>query len=503
MGLRPDAMAERGSVRILRSGDRAAGATAALVLLLVPLAAVALDGSVAAGAAVDRQPGASGAVGAERTGCTRAKADVRSAARSVRRAKQRLRAAETDAAKKQAKRRLRAAKQRLSRAKRARDAACNRAPIADAGPDREVHVVDSVRLDGGGSRDPDGDSLTYRWSLLSQPEQSEAALAGARSRTPVLEPDRPGEYLLSLVVDDGRARSEVDRVRIDAASQVVRFAVIGAQGAGNIGQTAVAGAIDSTCEQRGCDFVIGVGNNIFDNGVSSTGDAQFATKFENPYAGIELPFWLGLGNHDYGGNGAATEPEKAQYQVDYTAVAPASKWRMPAHYYRRVDEHVEFFTLDTTPQLLGTDAQQELDVSSWLADSDAYWKIALGMHSYRSNGPHGNAGNYDGLPFPPSNGAGVAAFMEDHVCGVADVHFSGFDRSLQWPKQDDASCRGTELIVSGAGSNTTPLEDPPAYPTHFQAQSLGFAFVEIEDRSLSVDFVDTSSTVLFSRMITR
>ena len=190
--------------------------------------------------------------------------------------------------------------------------------------------------------------------------------------------------------------------------------------------------------------------------------------FETPYADVDLPFWLGLGNHDYGGDGASTEPEKAQVQVDYTDVSPSGKWKMPAHYYRRTDQHVEFFTLDTTTQMHGMDAQQEEDVSRWLSRSDANWKIALGLHSYRSNGLHGNAGSYDGLPqIPIVNGAGVRDFMEDHVCGKADVHFSAFDHNLQWPQQDTTTCPGTELIVSGAAASSTELDDPPSYPDAF------------------------------------
>jgi hypothetical protein len=285
---------------------------------------------------------------------------------------------------------------------------------------------------------------------------------------------------------------------------LVRFAVIGAQGQGNTGQGDVADAIDAKCSTSGCDYVIGVGNNIYDSGASSTGDEQFQTKFEAPYADVDLPFWLGLGNHDYGGNGASYESEKAQVQVDYTDVSPSGRWKMPAPYYRRTDQHVEFFTLDTNQQMFGMDAQQEGDVSEWLDESDANWKIALGLHSYRSNGPHGNAGSYDGLPMVPIvNGVGVRDFMEDHVCGNADVYFSAFDHSLQWPQQDTTNCPGTELIVSGAAASSTELDDPPGYPTHFQSEALGFAYVVIDDDELTVDFINTAGSTLFSRTITK
>ncbi|MCK4651585.1 MAG: PKD domain-containing protein [Methanosarcinales archaeon] len=39
----------------------------------------------------------------------------------------------------------------------------NRAPVADAGPDRTVTEETSVHFDGSNSSDPDGDSISYRW----------------------------------------------------------------------------------------------------------------------------------------------------------------------------------------------------------------------------------------------------------------------------------------------------------------------------------------------------
>ncbi len=297
-----------------------------------------------------------------------------------------------------------------------------------------------------------------------------------------------------------RALAEAEEDK--AAACAPRFAVVGAQGKGNTGQTEVAAAIDEKCELSGCDYLIGLGNNIYESGASSTADPKFNELFETPYAGIDLPFWLGLGNHDYGGDGAGNETAKAQTQVDYTAVSPSGNWKMPAHYYRRSDQNVEFFTLDTTPQMFGTDTQQETDVAAWLDESNAEWKIALGLHSYRSNGAHGNAGSYDDVPFTPIvNGAGVRDFMEDHVCGEVDVYFSAHDHNLQWLQQDATNCPGTELIVSGAGASTTALTR--SNPTHFESATLGFAYVVIEGREMTVDFVDTEGTSLFSRTISK
>jgi hypothetical protein len=289
---------------------------------------------------------------------------------------------------------------------------------------------------------------------------------------------------------------QADLIFQDGFEDRVRFAAFGDTGKGNLGQSSVAAAVQAKCAASGCDFLQLLGDNIYDTGVTSTADPQFQTKFEVPYADLTLPFFMILGSHDYGGNGAGTEFYKGQFQVDYTPLSP--RWRMPASYYRRVSRHVEFFALDTNLQIFSMDAQQRIDVAAWLAASNATWKVAVGHHPYRSNGPHGNAGMYDGVPIPPVNGAPVKAFLEQIVCGRADVYLSAHDHTLQWL---EPTCSGTELIVSGAGSATTSL--PGSNPVHFQSLSLGFVYFDIRGNTLTAEFIDTTGTVLFSRTITK
>jgi len=48
-------------------------------------------------------------------------------------------------------------------------ASANSAPVANAGPDQNVATASLVTLNGSGSSDADGDTLTYAWSFTSVP----------------------------------------------------------------------------------------------------------------------------------------------------------------------------------------------------------------------------------------------------------------------------------------------------------------------------------------------
>ena len=252
------------------------------------------------------------------------------------------------------------------------------------------------------------------------------------------------------------------------------------------------------CADDGCDFIQLLGDNIYDSGVDSTADPQWQEKFELPYAALDLPFWVVLGNHDYGGDGAGTEFGKGKNEIDYTGVS--KKWKLPAAYYTRSEKHVDFFALDTNMAMFHQADNQKNDVPGWIAASTATWKIALGHHPYRSNGPHGNAGEYDGLPFVPiANGAGVKDLLDEVVCGKVDLYLCGHDHSMQWLVPKCGST--TELVISGAGASTSELKGNNA--SHFESLDIGFFYVVIEDKVLTGQFLNAAGDVLYTGTITK
>jgi hypothetical protein len=95
----------------------------------------------------------------------------------------------------------------------------NSKPVANAGPDQTVFVTNPVHLDGSASRDADGDTLTYRWSLTSLPPGSTATLSNPNAVQPSFVVDRPGTYVAQLIVNDGTVDSTPDTVTITTANR--------------------------------------------------------------------------------------------------------------------------------------------------------------------------------------------------------------------------------------------------------------------------------------------
>jgi len=92
----------------------------------------------------------------------------------------------------------------------------NTAPIANAGPDQPVTAGDAVTLDGSGSSDADGNTLSYSW-ILNRPAGSSATLSDPGAVMPTFLADVAGVYSADLVVNDGTENSPADSVTITAS----------------------------------------------------------------------------------------------------------------------------------------------------------------------------------------------------------------------------------------------------------------------------------------------
>lgn len=86
----------------------------------------------------------------------------------------------------------------------------NRAPVAEAGDDRQAEIGSVVPLDGSGSSDPDGDELTYKWSFVNLPEGSSATIIGVGKDIAEFTIDKAGDFKVQLEVNDGKVTATDD-----------------------------------------------------------------------------------------------------------------------------------------------------------------------------------------------------------------------------------------------------------------------------------------------------
>ncbi len=109
------------------------------------------------------------------------------------------------------------------------------APTANAGPNQSVLPGVTVTLDGSASTDPQGLPLTYTWSLITLPANSNAVLSATNVVNPKFVVDQSGTYVAQLTVSNGFLSSTVPATVTIATADVQPIANAGP------GQTVIAG----------------------------------------------------------------------------------------------------------------------------------------------------------------------------------------------------------------------------------------------------------------------
>lgn len=310
----------------------------------------------------------------------------------------------------------------------------------------------------------------------------------------------------------------------EVPAPAVRFIVLGDQGTGGEAQYAVAQAMERVCLERGCDFAVALGDNIYPAGPKGPDDPQFDEKFERPYANLTFPFWMALGNHDNSEDPAGTGAtgglglwyQAGEHEVAYAKRTDraSEKWMLPDRHYTfhagglGASHLAGFVALDTNTLLFHDVAfppeavESVQKQSAWVDGAVAAvaagsaWTFAFGHHGYISNGPHGDAGSYDGLAgVPGQSGDYAKAFFEEHICGLVDVYLFGHDHDLQW-LEPVPSCGATHFIGSGGGgAGIYGLEG--THPARFQAESHGFWWIEVEGDAVRAMAFDDEARLLF------
>lgn len=101
--------------------------------------------------------------------------------------------------------------------------ATNPVPTAAPVAARAAYVGAAVSIDANAS-DPDGETVSFAWSLATRPQGSAATLSSEATATVSFTPDQPGIYILALVVSDPGGAAAPVTVTVTAYPALARLA---------------------------------------------------------------------------------------------------------------------------------------------------------------------------------------------------------------------------------------------------------------------------------------
>jgi hypothetical protein len=249
-------------------------------------------------------------------------------------------------------------------------------------------------------------------------------------------------------------------------------------GEGGIEQTQVAHAMFSVCQRDGCDFVLGLGDNIYPHGVLAAHDPAFQDKFEHPYARFQdIDFWMILGNHDWKQLWTG-----AQAEIDYTL--HSDRWRLPHVHYAIpfLPPWLHIYGVDTSllEAVIGVD---QLHAAQAALCGQPGWRMVFGHYPTRSTGAAGHNASWF------VTGALEHVIRQCHI----QVYFAGHDHH-----QAHLDLGGYQEIIEGAGgAGLSPVRvgDPQQ---RFGSATHGFAWVQVTAERLTIRFYDVQQTVLYA-----
>ena len=267
-------------------------------------------------------------------------------------------------------------------------------------------------------------------------------------------------------------------------SQKLTILVFGDFGFGNESQFKVGKTMRRVCQRVGCDFAIGTGDNIYEEGISGVNDPDMLNYFEKPYAQFgRFDFWMSLGNHDHRGSVDA--------QVDYTHYS--DRWRMPARHYAvpKLSSWARFFALDTTKvndkQIAAAEAH--LCRENKMAKG---WRVIFGHHP-----PYASTSSTEK---PKPNTVYVDQTKRELMplikkCRI-DIMLAG-----HYHLQEHITSPFIDILVQGAAAELSDKyfqEIDKEAKSLFRQLTLGFAVVTVTPSKFAAKFYDEDGKTIYS-----
>ncbi len=180
----------------------------------------------------------------------------------------------------------------------------NNAPVSEAGSNQTVHYANRMaQVNGNGSSDIDGDPLTYAWTLTSKPVGSSAALSSSTVMNPTITLDKPGSYVINLVVNDGTENSGIDTVTLTTSQATI--IQDWESGMGTWSVTTAIGNVDrriSTDRYNSASHSYDIHSNLS----SGSSNTTIVTTPVNAYM-ISVGLWLNWYPNIFGGSNINTK----------------------------------------------------------------------------------------------------------------------------------------------------------------------------------------------------
>ncbi len=274
---------------------------------------------------------------------------------------------------------------------------------------------------------------------------------------------------------------------------------------GDFHQQDVADQMGKAANDLSASFIVSVGDNFYEDGVTGVDDPAWQASFENVYKApsLQVPWYVALGNHDYHGN--------SQAQIDYSG--KSRRWRMPSRWFSFSQKapdgaKVDFFVLDTSPLIKKyyDDGAQKVKVAgqdtaaqlAWfeqaLAASDADWKIVIGHHPVYSGGKLATVGANTAADNKGESSPGGSIDLVNLIDPILQKHsvhlyLNGHDHDLQHV------ARGvTHYVCTGAGSKTRTHCDMEG--SDFCSLQSGFIACAVDRKKINLVYSDFTGAQL-------
>jgi hypothetical protein len=295
---------------------------------------------------------------------------------------------------------------------------------------------------------------------------------------------------------------------LSVTGQALRFGVIGDSGSGDAQQGEVARAMVQWTVQHPWQFILMVGDNIYEDG----NPAYFNSKFLAPYRELVhrgINFHAALGNHDIrhpaSRRGCTQVEEKAfgyvggtdEYAFELNLPgSPELKARFLVINSNAWKEILETGREDTLP--CKDSSLSRLDhFRKWMESSDHYrWNLLFMHHPlysfleawYIPPFYHGHGGS-----------SRLRAVLEPLMAGKIDAVFTGHDHFYMKISPQ----RGIHHFISGGGSRLRSGGNFNHPQVEFGARQLHFMDVELTPHQLSYRAVNSRGLVIHSGVVAK